>query len=192
MKYKNTPITQHQLPAKTGILLVNLGTPQAATKQALKPYLKQFLSDPRVVEVPRLIWYLVLNLIILPFRSKRSAEAYQQVWTEQGSPLLLNTRAITEEIKQKLDNKTLVVDFAMRYGQPSVEDKIDALLAEAGSERNKLLSITIYVRDMKDFAAMNAVYDAWVADIEKPARACVEARMARPDVLVEFSVIAAQ
>jgi len=71
-------------------------------------------------------------------------------------------------------------------------DKIDALLAEAGSERNKLLSITIYVRDMKDFAAMNAVYDAWVADIEKPARACVEARMARPDVLVEFSVIAAQ
>lgn len=71
-------------------------------------------------------------------------------------------------------------------------DKIDALLAEAGSDRNKLLSITIYVRDMKDFAAMNAVYDAWVADIEKPARACVEARMARPDVLVEFSVIAAQ
>ncbi|MBE9398075.1 RidA family protein [Pontibacterium sp. N1Y112] len=71
-------------------------------------------------------------------------------------------------------------------------DKIDALLAEAGSERNKLLSITIYVRDMKDFAAMNAVYDAWVADCEKPARACVEARMARPDVLVEFTVIAAQ
>lgn len=71
-------------------------------------------------------------------------------------------------------------------------DKIDALLAEAGSNRDKLLSITIYVRDMKDFAAMNAVYDAWVADCDKPARACVEARMARPDVLVEFTVIAAQ
>ncbi len=70
--------------------------------------------------------------------------------------------------------------------------KVDALLEEAGSDRNKLLSVTIYVRDMKDFAAMNAVWDAWIADYEKPARACVEARMARPDLLVEFSVTAAQ
>lgn len=71
-------------------------------------------------------------------------------------------------------------------------DKIDDLLAKAGSERDKLLSVTIYIRDMKDFAAMNAVWDAWVATGEKPARACVEARMARPEVLVEFSVVAAQ
>ena len=71
-------------------------------------------------------------------------------------------------------------------------DKIETLLTENGSDRNKLLSVTIYVRDMKDFAAMNAVWDAWVADFEKPARACVEARMARPELLVEFSVIAAQ
>lgn len=70
--------------------------------------------------------------------------------------------------------------------------KIDDLLEEAGSGRNKMLSVTIYVRDMKDFAAMNKVWDAWVAECEKPARACVEARMARPDLLVEFSVIAAQ
>lgn len=71
-------------------------------------------------------------------------------------------------------------------------DKIDTLLAQAGSDRNKILSTTIYVRDMRDFAAMNAVWDAWVADCEKPARACVEARMARPDILVEFTVIAAE
>ncbi|MCW8884795.1 MAG: RidA family protein [Motiliproteus sp.] len=70
-------------------------------------------------------------------------------------------------------------------------DKIDSLLAEAGSDRNRILSVTIYVRDMKDFSAMNAVWDAWVAGVEKPARACVEARMARPDILVEFSVVAA-
>lgn len=70
-------------------------------------------------------------------------------------------------------------------------DKVDALLAEAGTDRNRILSVTIYVRDMKDFAAMNQVWDAWVADGEKPARACVEARMARPDILVELSVIAA-
>ena len=70
-------------------------------------------------------------------------------------------------------------------------DKIEDLLKEAGSDRNKLLSVTIYVRDMKDFAAMNEVWDAWIADYEKPARACVEARMARPEILVELSVTAA-
>jgi len=71
-------------------------------------------------------------------------------------------------------------------------DKIDALLEEAGSNRDHLLSITIYIRDMKDFAAMNAVYDAWIAEVGKPARACVEARMARQEILVEFSVTAAE
>ncbi len=69
--------------------------------------------------------------------------------------------------------------------------KVEELLIEAGSSKDQMLSVTIYVRDMKDFADMNAVWDAWVADCEKPARACVEARMARPDLLVEFSVIAA-
>ncbi|MEH6648922.1 MAG: RidA family protein [Motiliproteus sp.] len=71
-------------------------------------------------------------------------------------------------------------------------NQIDALLAEAGSHRDRILSATIYIRDMKDFAAMNAVWDVWVAAGEKPARACVEARMARPDVLVELSIVAAQ
>jgi enamine deaminase RidA (YjgF/YER057c/UK114 family) len=70
-------------------------------------------------------------------------------------------------------------------------NKIEALLHEAGSDRNQMLSVTIYLRDMKDFAAMNAVWDAWVQNTAKPARACVEARMARPEILVEFSVIAA-
>jgi len=70
-------------------------------------------------------------------------------------------------------------------------EKIDDLLVQAGSSRNQMLSVTIYIRDMKDFAAMNAVWDVWLTDYEKPARACVEARMARPDLLVEFSVIAA-
>ncbi len=70
-------------------------------------------------------------------------------------------------------------------------EKIDSLLVEAGSSRNQMLSVTIYIRDMKDFAAMNEIWDSWVADIEKPARACVEARMASPEILVEFSVTAA-
>ncbi len=70
-------------------------------------------------------------------------------------------------------------------------EKVDALLAKAGSHRDRILSVTIYIRDMKDFAAMNVVWDAWVADGEKPARACVEARMARPEILVELTVVAA-
>jgi enamine deaminase RidA (YjgF/YER057c/UK114 family) len=70
--------------------------------------------------------------------------------------------------------------------------KIDNLLQEAGSGRDKLLSVTVYIRDMKDFAAMNSVYDGWIATVEKPARACVEARLARAEILVEFRVIAAQ
>lgn len=70
-------------------------------------------------------------------------------------------------------------------------EKIEDLLSKAGSSRNQLLSVTIYLRDMKDFSAMNAVWDGWIADYEKPARACVEARMARPEILVEFSVTAA-
>lgn len=71
-------------------------------------------------------------------------------------------------------------------------EKVELLLKEAGSDRDKILSTTIYIRDMKDFAAMNAVWDSWVADRPKPARACVEARMSRPEILVELSVIAAQ
>lgn len=74
----------------------------------------------------------------------------------------------------------------------SVCDKIDALLAEAGSDKDHLLSCTVFIRDMKDFAAMNEVWNAWVADVGKPARACVEARMARPELLVEICVVAAQ
>ncbi|MCV6547308.1 MAG: RidA family protein [Cohaesibacter sp.] len=82
---------------------------------------------------------------------------------------------------------------------PSIEEqtkiclsKIESLLSDAGSSADKLLSVTIYLRDMKDFAAMNAVWDAWIAPFGKPARACVEARLARPELLVEFTVVAAQ
>lgn len=84
-------------------------------------------------------------------------------------------------------------DAAMDIGQQTQAclDKIDALLEKAESTRNQLLSVTIYIRDMKDFSAMNDVWDAWIKDYEKPARACVEARLARPEILVEFSVTAA-
>lgn len=131
MKYtKNTAFT-HDQADKLGVLITNLGTPEAPTKQALKPYLKQFLSDPRVVEVPKLIWWCVLNLIILNIRPKKSAEAYATVWTEDGSPLLTHTKHQAAALQAKFDADRpgeVLVDYAMRYGQPSVGNAMDSLL----------------------------------------------------------------
>ena len=81
------PIYQHGSSSKTGILLVNLGTPDAPTAKALKPYLKEFLSNSRVIEIPKWVWWPILNIIILNTRPKKSAEKYSLVWTEEGSPL---------------------------------------------------------------------------------------------------------
>jgi ferrochelatase len=99
MKYQGTPEFDHAQRGRIGVLLTNLGTPQAPEKAALRPYLKEFLSDPRVVEVPRLLWWLILNGIILNVRPARSAAAYRTVWTDAGSPLLLYTRRQAEGVQ---------------------------------------------------------------------------------------------
>lgn len=144
MKFRGSPSFTHQQADKLGVLVTNLGTPQAPTKQALKPYLKEFLSDPRVVEVPRLLWWMILNLVILNIRPRRSAKAYETVWTERGSPLMVHTQDQAEAIKKQLQQKwgdKIVVDFAMRYGQPAVADTIDKML-QAGVR--KLLVLPLY------------------------------------------------
>ena len=87
---KEPPYT-HGTPSRVGILLINLGTPDAPTAPAVRRYLREFLSDPRVVEIPRAIWWFILNLFILPFRPKVSARRYAQVWTPDGSPLRMHT-----------------------------------------------------------------------------------------------------
>ena len=102
MTYSGFPEFNHDQAPRIGVLVTNLGTPQAPEKRALKPYLKQFLSDPRVVEIPRLLWWFILNGIILNIRPRRSAEAYKTVWTEQGSPLLLHTRDKAQALQAKL------------------------------------------------------------------------------------------
>ena len=84
------------MPPRVGVLLVNLGTPDAPTPRAVRRYLKEFLSDRRVVEIPRVVWWPILNLIVLNTRPKKSAHAYSLVWTEQGSPLAAITRAQAE------------------------------------------------------------------------------------------------
>lgn len=124
--------------AKTGLLLVNLGTPDATDKKSMRRYLKQFLSDRRVIEVPRLLWWFILNVIILNIRPKRSGAAYDKIWMNEGpdgSPLRKYTRLQAEVIKQRFGaHDNLVVDWAMRYGNPSMESRLDALQA-AGCNR---------------------------------------------------------
>ena len=115
---------------KTGILLTNLGSPDAPTAKALRVYLKEFLSDPRIVEIPRLIWLIILHGIILRVRPKRSAKLYDSIWTENGSPLTHITRLQRDKLSNVLEQKGYTgteVVMAMRYGNPSIEAGLEAL-----------------------------------------------------------------
>ena len=123
MRYQPEPTYTHGTPEKTGILLVNLGTLDAPTAQAVRIYLKEFLSDPRVVEMPRAIWWLILNGIILNTRPKKSAAKYASVWLKEGSPLRVYTEKQTTLLQGYLGQRTkapFLVDYAMRYGNPGI------------------------------------------------------------------------
>jgi ferrochelatase len=128
------PADHPPIPApKVGVLLINLGTPNSPEPGSVKLYLKEFLSDPRVVEIPQLVWQPILRGIILTTRPKKSAHAYSQVWTEEGSPLA----AITARQARALQGawgENVIVDHAMRYGKPAIRDKIEALKGQ-GCER---------------------------------------------------------
>ena len=138
------PAWKHGTPARTAVVLINLGTPEAPTAPALKTYLREFLSDPRVVEIPRPIWWLILNGIILNTRPAKSAAKYAAVWTPEGSPLKVHTERQTKLVKGLLGqagHRNLVVEYAMRYGQPSVASVLDKLKA-AGC--NRFLLVPLY------------------------------------------------
>ncbi|MCU7554610.1 ferrochelatase [Alteromonas sp. ASW11-19] len=144
MKYQGSPNFTHAQADKLGVLITNLGTPESPTKAALKPYLREFLSDPRVVEVPRALWWCILNFVILNIRPKRSAEAYKTVWTEEGSPLLTITKAQHRKLAARLaetHGDDVVVDYAMRYGNPSIKSALDRML-EKGVR--KLVVLPLY------------------------------------------------
>jgi len=144
MKYQSSPAFTHNQDDKVGVLITNLGTPDAPKKAELKRYLKEFLSDPRVVEVPRLLWWMILNLVILNIRPKRSAKAYATVWTERGSPLMFHTQDQTNALRDNLQQQygdNIVVDFAMRYGSPSVDSVIDNMLQQGV---RKLVVLPLY------------------------------------------------
>ena len=114
---------------KTGVLLVNLGTPDSTSWWDIRKYLKEFLSDRRVIEVNPLIWQIILNLFILTFRPSKTAHAYKKIWMKERneSPLLFFTRNQADKLKKKIGNEKVIIDFAMRYGNPSIRSKLNDL-----------------------------------------------------------------
>ena len=143
MQYFGQPDFKHtEIPA-VGVLLANLGTPDAADAPALRRYLREFLWDPRVIEMSRPLWWLILHLFVLPFRPKKSAELYQKVWTPEGSPLLVISRrqaAALETILKAEVGTPIHVALGMRYGNPSMRSALREL-AEKGCRRILLLPL---------------------------------------------------
>ena len=120
---------------KTGVLLVNLGTPDSTSWRDIRKYLKEFLSDRRVIEVNPFLWQIILNLFILTFRPSKTAHAYKKIWRKDTneSPLLYFTRNQAEKLNSKIGNDNIIVDYAMRYGNPSIKSKLN-ILKDLGCE----------------------------------------------------------
>ena len=129
-KFTEQSTYDHETDARVGVLLLNLGTPEAPTARALRPYLRQFLGDPRVIEYPAWLWKIILNGIILNVRPQKSARLYQSIWTEDGSPLLTYSQSIANQLQASLTEawgNRLEVMLAMRYGNPSIKNGLETL-----------------------------------------------------------------
>lgn len=150
---------------RIGVLVTNLGTPEAPTTKALRSYLKVFLSDPRVVEIPRIIWMMILYCFILPFRPAKSAKLYQSIWTKAGSPLLAISKQQKQAIKEKLHAQygdDVCVKLAMRYGEPSIEEAMTSF-CEQGID--KLIVLPLYPQYAGPTTA--STFDAVTKELKK-------------------------
>ena len=159
--YKTEPSYIHGDQPRVGILLINLGTPDAPTAPALRRYLKQFLSDRRVVEIPRAIWWLILNGIILNTRPRKSAEKYAQIWTKDGSPLLVHAQRQAKLLQGYLGTyigSPFRVEVGMRYGNPSIASAIEKLRAQ---NCDRILVFPLYPQyaASSSASAMDAVWE---------------------------------
>ncbi len=164
MKIKNETDFSHRYVRKIGILLTNLGTPDSCEPSDVRRYLKEFLWDRRVVEVPRLVWWFVLNLIILNTRPRKSAAAYAKVWTDKGSPLLDISLRQAAALQAKLDEAypdVFHVELAMRYGNPSTPDALENL-RKAGADR--VLVLPLYPQYSASTTA--STFDAVTAELQ--------------------------
>ena len=152
---------------RVGVLLINLGTPDAPEAAAVRRYLAEFLSDPRVIEIPRIAWLPILHGIILRTRPRKSAHAYKQVWTEEGSPLAAITRRQAEALQREMGDKA-IVDFAMRYGNPGIGRSLENLVS-LGCER--ILAAPLYPQycAATTASAVDAVFGSLAAMRRQPA-----------------------
>ena len=144
MRYKSDENYSHGDERKIGVLLVNLGTPDAPTTSAVRKYLSEFLSDPRIIEIPKIIWWFILNLIILNIRPKKSKELYKKIWMENGSPLLVISKEILKKIQnlsKDFNEKSVVFNLAMRYGNPSIKKALEDF---KNQNINKLLVVPMF------------------------------------------------
>ena len=159
MPYLTEPPYRHGTISRIGIVLVNLGTPEAATPAAVRRYLKEFLSDPRVVEIPRLAWWLILNGIILNIRPQQSAKKYARIWSADGSPLRVHTerqaKLLSNMLSQQL-RSPIEVTWAMCYGKPSIATAL-ADLKSAGCDRILVLPLYPQYAASTTGAAFDAV-----------------------------------
>ena len=140
----NLPPGHPPIPQKKiGLLLINLGTPEATDYWSMRRYLKEFLSDPRVIETNRVLWWLILNGIILNFRPQRSGHAYEKIWNREKneSPLKTFTRAQSEKLAAALGGNKLIIDWAMRYGKPSIAERLQ-VMKDQGCD--KILLMPLY------------------------------------------------
>lgn len=166
MTYSTEPGYTHGTPEKTAVLLINLGTPDAPTAQAVRPYLKEFLSDKRVVEIPKAIWWMILNGIILNVRPKKSAAKYAGIWSPEGSPLKVytgrQTRLLQQQFQHRADNELIVVDYAMRYGNPSLASVLSKLKAQ---NCQRILIVPLYPQYAASSSA--SAFDAVFSELLK-------------------------
>ncbi len=142
---RELPLEPTQVPVRhgrVGVLIVNLGTPESTSVRDIRRYLREFLSDRRVVEIPPLIWQPILNLIVLTFRPSRSARAYRSIWLKESneSPLRKYTRDQAERLRPALEQSGVLVDWAMRYGTPSMESRLKHLTSQ-GCDRILVMAL---------------------------------------------------
>jgi ferrochelatase len=172
-RYSTIPAFSHDKPPSAGVLITNLGTPEAASVPAVRRYLGEFLADPRVVEMPRWLWLPILHGLILRTRPRRSAEMYRKVWTPEGSPLLVNSKrqaeALTTEFKRRFSGPVHIA-LGMRYGFPSLKDGLESL-RRANVQR--LLILPLYPQYSATTTA--STFDA-IADLLKTWRWLPELR----------------
>lgn len=140
MKFVGEEDFKHQNRQKTGVLICNLGTPETYKTKDVRRFLRQFLSDGRVIEIPKIIWWFILNGIILTLRPSKSAKLYKSVWTKEGSPLLVLSKKLTEKLKTSVGD-SCEVELAMRYGNPSMES---ALMSLKNKNCRKLIVIPMF------------------------------------------------